>query len=148
MTVLTINYKCGRGCMRLDMDEFIVYGNISKARKLVNLMYCNDTAALEEFKQYVTDKSKELLSDMKQLANAAVNAHTRAGELKQDLDKLLMQRGKYKKSSEPYKTLTEQIKSVRDEVKKWNNLFEARQGDFNKYNRSKKFCEKILDIIN
>lgn len=148
MTVLTINYKYGHGCMRLNLDDFIVYGNITKAKKLVNLMRCNDTVALEEFKQYMTDKPKELLSDMKQFANAAVDAHTKAGELKLELYKLLKQRERYKKSSVPYKTLTEQIKPIRDEVKEWNSLFRSHQSSFNKYKRSKELCEKILEIIN
>lgn len=148
MTVLTINYKYGHGCMRLNLDDFIVYGNITKAKKLVNLMRCYDVAALEEFKQYMTDKSKNLLFDMKQFANAAVDAHTRAGELKQELDKLLMQRKKYKKNSVQYKTLTEQIKTIRDEVKEWNSLFRSHQASVNKYKRSKELCEKILEIIN
>lgn len=148
MTVLTINYKYGHGCMRLNLDDFIVHGNVTKAKKLVNLMRCDDVAALEEFKQYMTDKPKELLSDMNQFTNAAVDAHTRAGELKQELDKLIKRRERYKKSSAPYKTLTEQIKSVRDEVKEWNGLFRSHQASFNKYKRSKDLCEKILEIIN
>ena len=97
--VLHISYNNGRGHMTVNTLAFLSEQGIRNIRKLIKLIESSDTPdELEKLHSVLREEISTFDLRLKELANRGANARTRYKELEPELDRLVYQRERYKKS--------------------------------------------------
>lgn len=144
---LNILYNWGKGKMKIWLPEFFMDPKISDTRKIIKLIRDSQTPEEENKIWGYVEAELETLDDrLKSCVNKTVDASTRAKELEPDLARLIAQRDRWKKSSDPYKELMEAVKSKREEIQHFKNVSRSQMSEFNRLNRQKEFYAKLKDF--
>lgn len=84
---------------------------------------------------------------MKELANKGVNARTKYKELEPELQKLIYERERYRKSDDRYKALMIRVKDMREKIRHYKAVYSSTLSDFNALNRDKEKFSKLAKEI-
>ena len=111
--VLHISYNNGRGHMTVNTLAFLSEQGIRNIRKLIKLIESSDTPdELEKLHSILREEISTFDLRLKELANRGANARTRYKELEPELERLVYQRERYKKSDQRYKDLMLRVLSL------------------------------------
>ncbi len=158
--IIEIIYHEGRGHMTIVLDEFFPT-DAARLRKLLQVIdkdYEHRDALRAAIVQHCGHRASELLDGRKNLANKAVDYHTKATELQPEIDRLTGQIGSLREYIKTYcskrggkgyraqlKELKEKLKDKKEEQRNALSMYRDYQRQFvsaeNKANRLKKNAE-------
>lgn len=142
--VLHISYNNGRGHMTVNTLAFLSEQGIRNIRKLIKLIKSSDTPdGLEKLHGILCEEISTFDLRLKELANA----RTRYKELEPELDRLVYQRERYKKSDQRYKDLMLRVKAVRENIRHEKAVYHSAVSDFKRLSRNKEKFNKIAKEI-
>lgn len=146
--VLHISYNNGRGHMTVNTLVFLSEQGIRNIRKLIKLIESSDTPdELEKLHSVLREEISTFDLRLKELANRGVNARTRYKELEPELNRLVYQRERYKKSDQRYKDLMLRVKAVRENIRHEKAVCHSAVSDFKRLSRNKEKFNKIAKEI-
>lgn len=146
--VLHISYNNGRGHMTVNTLAFLSEQGIRNIRKLIKLIKSSDTPdELEKLHGILCEEISTFDLRLKELANRGANARTRYKELEPELDRLVYQRERYKKSDQRYKDLMLRVKAVRENIRREKAVYHSAVSDFKRLSRNKEKFNKIAKEI-
>lgn len=146
--VLHISYNNGRGHMTVNTLAFLSKQGIRNIRKLIKLIESSDTPdELEKLHSYLQQQLSTIEPRMKELANKGVNARTKYKELEPELQKLIYERERYRKSDDRYKALMIRVKDMREKIRHYKAVYSSTLSDFNALNRDKEKFSKLAKEI-
>lgn len=146
--VLHISYNNGRGHMTVNTLAFLSEQGIRNIRKLIKLIESSDTPdELEKLHSVLREEISTFDLRLKELANRGANARTRYKELEPELDRLVYQRERYKKSDQRYKDLMLRVKAVRENIRHEKAFYHSAVSDFKRLSRNKEKFNKIAKEI-
>lgn len=145
---LNITYNNGKSRMTIYLYEFLRYSGLRNIRKLIKLIKSSDTPdELEKLHSYLQQQLSTIEPRMKELANKGVNARTKYKELEPELQKLIYERERYRKSDDRYKALMIRVKDMREEIRQYKAVYSSTLSDFNALNRDKEKFSKLAKEI-
>lgn len=146
--VLHISYNNGRGHMTVNTLAFLSEQGIRNIRKLIKLIESSDTPdELEKLHSILREEILTFDLRLKELANRGANARTRYKELEPELERLVYQRERYKKSDQRYKDLMLRVKAVRENIRHEKAIYHSAVSDFKRLSRNKEKFNKIAKEI-
>lgn len=146
--VLHISYNNGRGHMTVNTLAFLSKQGIRNIRKLIKLIESSDTPdELEKLHNILREEISTFDLRLKELANRGANARTRYKELEPELERLVYQRERYKKSDRRYKDLMLRVKAVRENIRHEKAVYHSAVSDFKRLSRNKEKFNKIAKEI-
>lgn len=146
--VLHISYNNGRGHMTVNTLAFLSEQGIRNIRKLIKLIESSDTPdELEKLHSILREEISTFDLRLKELANRRANARTRYKELEPELERLVYQRERYKKSDQRYKDLMLRVKAVRENIRHEKAVYHSAVSDFKRLSRNKEKFNKIAKEI-
>lgn len=146
--VLHISYNNGRGHMTVNTLAFLSEQGIRNIRKLIKLIESSDTPdELEKLHNILREEISTFDLRLKELANRGANARTRYKELEPELERLVYQRERYKKSDQRYKDLMLRVKAVRESIRHEKAVYHSAVSDFKRLSRNKEKFNKIAKEI-
>lgn len=146
--VLHISYNNGRGHMTVNTLAFLSEQGIRNIRKLIKLIKSSDTPdELEKLHSVLREEISTFDLRLKELANRGANARTRYKELEPELERLVYQRERYKKSDRRYKDLMLRVKAVRENIRHEKAVYHSAVSDFKRLSRNKEKFNKIAKEI-
>lgn len=146
--VLHISYNNGRGHMTVNTLAFLSEQGIRNIRKLIKLIESSDTPdELEKLHSILREEILTFDLRLKELANRGANARTRYKELEPELERLVYQRERYKKSDQRYKDLMLRVKAVRENIRHEKAVYHSAVSDFKRLSRNKEKFNKIAKEI-
>lgn len=146
--VLHISYNNGRGHMTVNTLAFLSEQGIRNIRKLIKLIESSDTPdELEKLHSILREEISTFDLRLKELANRGANARTRYKELEPELERLVYQRERYKKSDQQHKDLMLRVKAVRENIRHKKAVYHSAVSDFKRLSRNKEKFNKIAKEI-
>ena len=146
--VLHISYNNGRGHMTVNTLAFLSEHGIRNIRKLIKLIESSDTPdELEKLHSVLREEISTFDLRLKELANRGANARTRYKELEPELERLVYQRERDKKSDRRYKDLMLRVKAVRENIRHEKAVYHSAVSDFKRLSRNKEKFNKIAKEI-
>lgn len=146
--VLHISHNNGRGHMTVNTLAFLSEQGIRNIRKLIKLIESSDTPdELEKLHSILHEEISTFDLRLKELANRGANARTRYKELEPELERLVYQRERYKKSDQRYKDLMLRVKAVRENIRHEKAVYHSAVSDFKRLSRNKEKFNKIAKEI-
>lgn len=146
--VLHISYNNGRGHMTVNTLAFLSEQGIRNIRKLIKLIESSDTPdELEKLHSILREEISTFDLRLKELANRGANARTRYKELEPELERLVYQRERYKKSDQRYKDLMLRVKAARENIRHEKAVYHSAVSDFKRLSRNKEKFNKIAKEI-
>lgn len=146
--VLHISYNNGRGHMTVNTLAFLSEQGIRNIRKLIKLIESSDTPdELEKLHSILREEISTFDLRLKELANRGANARTRYKELEPELERLVYQRERYKKSDQQHKDLMLRVKAVRENIRHEKAVYHSAVSDFKRLSRNKEKFNKIAKEI-
>lgn len=144
---LNILYNWGKGKMKIWLPKFFEDPKMFDTRKIIKLIRDSQTPEEEEkIWRYIEAEMETIEDRMKSCANKSVDASTKAKELEPDLARLIEQRDRWKKSSDPYKELMKGVKTMRAEINHQKAVAKSQLSDFNRLMRQKDFYVKLKEF--
>lgn len=145
---LHISYNNGRGHMTVNTLAFLSEQGIRNIRKLIKLIESSDTPdELEKLHSVLREEISTFDLRLKELANRGANARTRYKELEPELERLVYQRERYKKSDQRYKDLMLRVKAVRENIRHEKAVYNSAVSDFKRLSRNKEKFNKLAKEI-
>ncbi len=145
---LHISYNNGRGHMTVNTLAFLSEQGIRNIRKLIKLIESSDTPdELEKLHSILREEISTFDLRLKELANRGVNARTRYKELEPELERLVYQRERYKKSDQRYKDLMLRVKAMREDIRHEKAVYHSAVSDFKRFSRNKEKFNKLAKEI-
>ena len=130
--------------MTINLPEYLDCQTLTNIRRLIKVVETSDTPAeLEKLHNYVEAELQQIDRRMKEAANKAVDARTKAKELQPELDKLVYARNRYKKNSPPYKELMEKVKDMRERIALQNSIYRCQKSEVSRLQRNKEKFNKL-----
>jgi chromosome segregation ATPase len=141
---MNVRYNYGRGRMTIYLPEYLASQTLSCIRKLRRLIESSETPEeLEKMDAYVEAEKQNFEPRMRDVANKAVDARTRAKELQPELDRLIQERDRYKRNSDPYKAAMEKVKAKREEIRHYRAVYLSQSSEFKHLEKSKEKFNKL-----
>lgn len=141
---MNIRYNSGKGRMTINLPEYLDGQTLTNIRRLIKVVETSDTPEeLEKLHSYVEVELQQIDRRMKEAANKAVDARTKAKELQPELDKLVYARNRYKKNSPPYKELMEKVKDMRERIALQNSIYRCQKSEVSRLQRNKEKFNKL-----
>lgn len=145
---LHISYNNGRGHMTVNTLAFLSEQGIRNIRKLIKLIESSDTPdEREKLHSVLREEISTFDLRLKELANRGVNARTRYKELEPELERLVYQRERYKKSDQRYKDLMLRVKAMREDIRHEKAVYHSAVFDFKRLSRNKEKFNKLAKEI-
>ena len=130
--------------MTINLPEYLDCQTLTNIRRLIKVVETSDTPEeLEKLHSYVEAELQQIDRRMKEAANKAVDARTKAKELQPELDKLVYARNRYKKNSPPYKELMEKVKDMRERIALQNSVYRCQKSEVSRLQRNKEKFNKL-----
>ena len=130
--------------MTINLPEYLDCQTLTNIRRLIKVVETSDTPEeLEKLHNYVETELQQIDRRMKEAANKAVDARTKAKELQPELDKLVYARNRYKKNSPPYKELMEKVKDMRERIALQNSIYRCQKSEVSRLQRNKEKFNKL-----
>ena len=130
--------------MTINLPEYLDCQTLTNIRRLIKVVETSDTPEeLEKLHNYVEAELQQIDRRMKEAANKAVDARTKAKELQPELDKLVYARNRYKKNSPPYKELMEKVKDMRERIALQNSVYRCQKSEVSRLQRNKEKFNKL-----
>lgn len=130
--------------MTINLPEYLDGQTLTNIRRLIKVVETSDTPEeLEKLHSYVEAELQQIDRRMKEAANKAVDARTKAKELQPELDKLVYARNRYKKNSLPYKELMEKVKDMRERIALQNSIYRCQKSEVCRLQRNKEKFNKL-----
>lgn len=130
--------------MTINLPEYLDGQTLTNIRRLIKVVETSDTPEeLEKLNSYVEAELQQIDRRMKEAANKAVDARTRAKELQPELNKLVYARNRYKKNSPPYKELMEKVKDMRERIALQNSVYRCQKSEVSRLQRNKEKFNKL-----
>lgn len=130
--------------MTINLPEYLDCQTLTNIRRLIKVVETSDTPEeLEKLHSYVEAELQQIDRRMKEAANKAVDARTKAKELQPELDKLVYARNRYKKNSPPYKELMEKVKDMRERIALQNSIYRCQKSEVSRLQRNKEKFNKL-----
>lgn len=130
--------------MTINLPEYLDCQTLTNIRRLIKVVETSDTPEeLEKLHNYVEAELQQIDRRMKEAANKAVDARTKAKELQPELDKLVYARNRYKKNSPPYKELMEKVKDMRERIALQNSIYRCQKSEVSRLQRNKEKFNKL-----
>ena len=143
---ISITYGYGRGRMTVNVREFLRMRQIRRYRKLMALVRQSDTPeAADEVTGYIRQALGGMDARMREAAERAVSARSSARALQPEIDRTVTRRDLYKRQSEPYVILSQQVKELRQSQRTLNGLYRGYEADIKAMQRDRAFYQKIMD---
>ena len=141
---MNVRYNGGKGRMTINLPEYLDGQTLTNIRRLIKVVETSDTPEeLEKLHSYVEAELQQIDRRMKEAANKAVDARTKAKELQPELDKLVYARNRYKKNSPPYKELMEKVKDMRERISLQNSIYRCQKSEVSRLQRNKEKFNKL-----
>lgn len=141
---MNIRYNGGKGRMTINLPEYLDGQTLTNIRRLIKVVETSDTPEeLEKLHSYVKAELQQIDRWMKEAANKAVDARTKAKELQPELDELVYARNRYKKNSPPYKELMEKVKDMRERIALQNSIYRCQKSEVSRLQRNKEKFNKL-----
>ncbi len=141
---MNVRYNGGKGRMTINLPEYLDCQTLTNIRRLIKVVETSDTPEeLEKLHNYVEAELQQIDRRMKEAANKAVDARTKAKELQPELDKLVYARNRYKKNSPPYKELMEKVKDMRERIALQNSIYRCQKSEVSRLQRNKEKFNKL-----
>lgn len=141
---MNVRYNGGKGRMTINLPEYLDCQTLTNIRRLIKVVETSDTPEeLEKLHNYVEAELQQIDRRMKEAANKAVDARTKAKELQPELDKLVYARNRYKKNSPPYKELMEKVKDMRERIALQNSIYRCQKSEVCRLQRNKEKFNKL-----
>ena len=141
---MNIRYNGGKGRMTINLPEYLDGQTLTNIRRLIKVVETSDTPEeLEKLHSYVEVELQQIDRRMKEAANKAVDARTKAKELQPELNKLVYARNRYKKNSPPYKELMEKVKDMRERIALQNSVYRCQKSEVSRLQRNKEKFNKL-----
>ena len=130
--------------MTINLPEYLDCQTLTNIRRLIKVVETSDTPEeLEKLHSYVEAELQQIDRRMKEAANKAVDARTKAKELQPELNKLVYARNRYKKNSPPYKELMEKVKDMRERIALQNSVYRCQKSEVSRLQRNKEKFNKL-----
>ena len=130
--------------MTINLPEYLDCQTLTNIRRLIKVVETSDTPEeLEKLHSYVKAELQQIDRRMKEAANKAVDARTKAKELQPELNKLVYARNRYKKNSPPYKELMEKVKDMRERIALQNSIYRCQKSEVSRLQRNKEKFNKL-----
>lgn len=130
--------------MTINLPEYLDCQTITNIRRLIKVVETSDTPEeLEKLHNYMEAELQQIDRRMKEAANKAVDARTKAKELQPELNKLVYARNRYKKNSPPYKELMEKVKDMRERIALQNSVYRCQKSEVSRLQRNKEKFNKL-----
>lgn len=130
--------------MTINLPEYLDGQTLTNIRRLIKVVETSDTPEeLEKLHSYVKAELQQIDRWMKEAANKAVDARTKAKELQPELDELVYARNRYKKNSPPYKELMEKVKDMRERIALQNSIYRCQKSEVSRLQRNKEKFNKL-----
>lgn len=140
--------KYDNGSMAIHLDAFLDYRSITKVKKLVKVIQQSYTPdALDDLKEFVKRGIEQFEPRMKEDANYYAGYEPKLKFNKQNLEKCLNNRNKYKRGTDGWEHYNELVKEFRQEIKETKLQMKQRKSDFDTCVKNKAFYEKVLETI-
>lgn len=141
---MNVRYNGGKGRMTINLPEYLDCQTLTNIRRLIKVVETSDTPEeLEKLHSYVEAELQQIDRRMKEAANKAVDARTKAKELQPELNKLVYARNRYKKNSPPYKELMEKVKDMRERIALQNSVYRCQKSEVSRLQRNKEKFNKL-----
>lgn len=143
---ISITYGYGKGRMTVNAQEFLRMRQIRRYRKLMALVRQSDTPeAADEVTGYIRQALDGMDARMREAAERAASARSSARALQPVIDRAVARRDLYKRQSEPYAILSQQVKDLRQSQRTLNGLYRGYEADVRAMQRDRAFYQKIMD---
>lgn len=143
MTDLTIRYDNGQ--MIIHLEEFLACRNISKVRKLLKIIARSDTPEMTEQIQSHIEHRIKWLDDVGKIS---ANQYVKFVEtVKQEVNRLVQLRSRYKKKSDEWTHYNDRVKESRERLREVKASMRNSKKEFDDTIRDKKFFEKLLSEV-
>jgi hypothetical protein len=134
--------------MVIDLEEFMKMCNITKFRKVLNLIRCGSTPDEEaKILNHIEQFNEDYEATQKVLANKVVGYTDKIKITEREIEGLTARRSRFRRNSEMWKKYSEGVKLQREELKLLKKDKSSADREFKQNVRLKGFYEKCIEVM-
>lgn len=145
---MEIYIKWGSGSMVVHLENFLSCRNISKVRKLVNIIRGSFTPECEgQIREFIEQELEQYEPRQKENSRYIVGYTEKVKFCQRQLDNSRYNRDKFKRKSDGWEHYNDHVKEYMDELREMKLQLRSYQKRFNQGVKNREFYRKVLEII-
>lgn len=145
---MEIHIKWDSGSMTVRLENFLSCRNISKVRKLVNIIRESFTPECEgQIREFIEQELEQYEPRQKEVSRYIVGYTEKVKFCQKQLDNSTYNRDRFRRKSEGWEHYNDHVKEYRDELREMKLQLRSYQKQFNQGMKNREFYMKVLEII-